>query len=51
MLRAMAAALLGGTCSPEAKSKQQYAYPSARSDDAMWGQLVWSLMDRQNKYC
>jgi len=27
-------------CSPEAKSKQEYQYPSARSDDAMWGQLV-----------
>ena len=51
VLRAIAAALLAGTCSPEAKSKQEYQYPSARSDDAMWGQLVWSLMDRQKKYC
>ena len=49
MLRAIAAALLPGTCSPEAKSKHEYQYPSARSDDAMWGQLVWSLMDRQNQ--
>lgn len=44
MLRAIAAALLPGICSPEAKPKHDYQYPSARSDDAMWGQLVWSLM-------
>jgi len=45
------AELRPGTGSPEAKSKQECAYPSARSDDAMWGQLVWSLMARENKYC
>ena len=50
MLRAMASALLPDTRSPEAKPKQEYQYPSARSDEAMW-RLVWSLMARQNKYC
>ena len=30
VLRAIAAALLAGACSPEGKSKQEYQYPSAR---------------------